>query len=370
MREAALAGKCNTHAHLNRKGLLMSTAFDATATTIPLVDLRGKTLVDLLLEHEGKAHALVAAATKTSGSVSRAVNALALRLADRASHSWLKRTGNPYLKEIEAYAEIVNIPGAFALNLSYEWGCTSGAFSTGDSATLLRILDWGLPELGKCAIVARQDSAAGDFYNVTWPGLSGMFNAMAPGRFAAALNQAPMRRHGSSLARDRLRNRIMVNANKGLPPAHLLRMVFEQATSYGAAREMLANTPVCLPVIYILSGRSCHEGCVIERLENTAIVSDLSGKASITSTNHFNSALANRSLGWTAPGYDSLGRYRASRRIDVAALSRHDFTWLKPPIVNELNRLALIANAQNGRLTVQGFEGEAAVTKVFQLSCN
>ena len=32
----------------------------------------------------------------------------------------------------------------------------------------------------------------GDFFSVTWPGYVGALTAMAPGRFAASINQAPM----------------------------------------------------------------------------------------------------------------------------------------------------------------------------------
>ena len=42
--------------------------------------------------------------------------------------------------------------------------------------------------------VARQRGVAGDFLSVTWPGFAGLLTAVAPGRFAASINQAPMRR--------------------------------------------------------------------------------------------------------------------------------------------------------------------------------
>jgi hypothetical protein len=40
-------------------------------------------------------------------------------------------------------------------------------------------------------MVARHQAEAGRFLNVTWPGYAGVTTAMAPGRFSAALNQAP-----------------------------------------------------------------------------------------------------------------------------------------------------------------------------------
>ena len=41
------------------------------------------------------------------------------------------------------------------------------------------------PEKGK---------AAGEFFNVTWPGYVGVLTALAPDRFGASINQAPLRR--------------------------------------------------------------------------------------------------------------------------------------------------------------------------------
>jgi hypothetical protein len=65
-----------------------------------------------------------------------------------------------------------------------------------------RLLDWGFPKLGENLVVAHQSGPAGDFHNITWPGIAGIYQAVARGRFAAAINQAPMRRHGPGLATD------------------------------------------------------------------------------------------------------------------------------------------------------------------------
>ena len=59
---------------------------------------------------------------------------------------------------------------------------------------LVRTLDWPFAGLGRYAAVARMPGECGDFLSVTWPGYVGALTAMAPGRFAACVNQAPMRR--------------------------------------------------------------------------------------------------------------------------------------------------------------------------------
>ena len=62
---------------------------------------------------------------------------------------------------------------------------------------LLRTLDWPFNGLGRHIAVAHMRGAGGDFFSVTWPGYVGALTAMAPGRFAACVNQAPMwRRSG------------------------------------------------------------------------------------------------------------------------------------------------------------------------------
>ena len=80
------------------------------------------------------------------------------------------------------------------LNASYQWGCTARACDEDGVPWLLRTLDWPFHGLGRHAEVARMRGAAGDFFSVTWPGYVGALTALAPSRFAACVNQAPMRR--------------------------------------------------------------------------------------------------------------------------------------------------------------------------------
>src|SRR5687768_16100231 len=62
-----------------------------------------------------------------------------LALGDALSCRWLRRNANPYLPEIAAIARHLGTPGAHVLNLSYEWGCTTGLVAGGP---MLRVLDW------------------------------------------------------------------------------------------------------------------------------------------------------------------------------------------------------------------------------------
>lgn len=335
---------------------------------IPLIDLRTRTPVDLARERSETALSLITAATNTLGFVSRWPSKVLLPIADKQSRAWLERSNNPYLPEIDAIASALGVPGTYALNLSYEWGCTSGAFSTGDSVTLLRLLDWPFPHIGKHVMVINQRAAAGDFYNIGWPGMSGMLNGMAPGRFAATLNQAPMRKHGLTHVGDWIKNRLLVKESIALPPPHLLRKVFEEAGDYAAARKMLIETPVALPVIYIITGLNPGEGCVIERTEHDARVFELADQPRVTVTNHFNSSFNEIGHGWSPRTEDSGDRYVQSCGVEPAVLSADGFEWVSPPMLSPLTRLGVIADAKTGRLVVQGLEGDEQVTERFVLA--
>lgn len=333
--------------------------------TIPFIDIRDTGPKTLVEAHPEKSRALIRASKNIYGAASRLASRLALPIGDYASRQWLERTQNPYADEIHHYAKTLNMRGVYALNLCYEWGCTSGVYAQRDSITLSRVLDWPFPELGNHMVVAHQSGDAGDFYNVTWPGVAGVFNAMAPGRFSAALNQAPMRRYKTNMVIDWVRNRAAVQRNTGLPPAHLLRMVFENALTYEQAKEMLCTTPVAIPVIYTLAGVAPHEGCVIERLENAYAVRELrEGKA--CAANHFESHLNGVGRGWSLRGVDSEGRSSAAYQCSAEAVAQ-DFAWFQAPIANVYSRLCMVTNAADSTLALMGTDGAKPVTEIFLL---
>ena len=293
------------------------------------------------------------------GSARRHYGTLLMRAADEASRRWLERTANPYLDEIAVIAKKVGMPGAYMLNLSYEWSCTTGvgADPAGNGGRMLRTLDWPLPGLGRALVVGHQRGEAGDYYNVTWPGFAGITTAMAPGRFSAAVNQPPMRWTSPVMAFDWLVNRFGIWRTGGLPPAHLLRKVFDECRTYAEARHMLMETPVCLPAFFSLSGVAPEETCAVERLENRAAVRD--GPAS--TANHW---ICLRVPG-RARGTDSRGRWKLMESVRDGA--GDDFSWVVPPIFNAATRVAVVANAAIGKLLVQGWEAEGPVTPVFTL---
>jgi hypothetical protein len=320
---------------------------------IPFVDVGAGGALKLLEAERARAEDLIAISR-------RAYTGLALGLGDRISRKWLERSGNPYRAQILAIAAALGLRGAVMLNLSFEWTCTTGAAPSPDGRgnRMLRVLDWRLHGLGKNVVVAREHAPAGVFYNVTWPGAVAVLTAMAPGRFSAAINQAPMRQHGLTLVGDWAVNRVRVWHNTALPPAHLLRQVFEQARSYDEAKRMLVETPLCLPVLFILSGVRPEEGCVIERTETAAVVHD----GAQSCANAWRSPhLTGRMRGRDNP--ERLALMNATQAGPVAG-----FGWVKPPILNRFTRLAVEANAALGTIGVLGYEREAPATAELRLS--
>ena len=328
---------------------------------IPLVDLRGYTPLELLFLYRSHARTLAEAAVSMLGAPSRAAAKLLLPASDRASRRWLEKSQNPYAQEIALIADALRIPGAYTMNICLEWGCTSGGWQSEDGPLMRRVLDWPFPRLGELVVVAHQSGRLGDYYNVTWPGFSGILQAMAPGRFAAAINQAPLRKRGAGLIGDWLLGRL--NFPAALPPTHLLRRVFETARDYAAAKSMLSLTPVAVPAIFTLTGTRPGEACVIERTEDAHAVRELSG-GRVCAANHFESSLAESGYGWRPRPIDSHGRFAQAVGI---ARNAQAFSWFTAPIASVNSRLAMLANAASGLLNVLGTAGAEPVTEVFEL---
>src|SRR5215213_1865924 len=98
----------------------------------------------------------------------RSVVVATLPVADRIVRQWLARTPSPYLGELDAIAAHTRISGIYAINLSYEYGCTTLARADGPglAPTLRRTLDWPFLGLGRAAIVAHRTGPAGEFFDV------------------------------------------------------------------------------------------------------------------------------------------------------------------------------------------------------------
>lgn len=99
-----------------------------------------------------------------------------------------------YASEVDSVSRTLKRPGLWLLHGAYLFGCTALADDTAHGPRLRHTLGWPFPGLGRLGEVRRQCGAAGECLNVTWPGFVGVLTAVAPKRFAASINQAPMRR--------------------------------------------------------------------------------------------------------------------------------------------------------------------------------
>jgi hypothetical protein len=298
-----------------------------------------------------RAYAMLDAATA-------GVPLVALRAADAISRRWLTRQQSPYLAELDALASLSTRPGAYFLNVHYEWGCTSAAKPAveGVTARLLRALDWNVNGLGRFVVAARIASRFGPWVSLTWPGFTGVLQAMAPGRFAAAINQPSFRKRTGVRAIDWLLSKTSVWRSPHLQPIHLLRRVFEQAPDFEAARGMLEATPICTPAIYTLAGLRPSEVCIIERRETSARVL----LRSACTANEWQTSE------WH-PGHH--GAVENAKRLAAMQTTPGslDLTWLHWPILNKETRLTVAADPALGRLIAQGYEADGPATRPLEL---
>jgi hypothetical protein len=314
---------------------------------IPVHDVGAQFPLETLELERARADALIDGAT-------RGVPLRALRALDAVSRRWLAKQDSVHLGEIDAIADRLGRPGAYFLSVNYEWGCSCRVAPSpeGSSARLVRVLDWVTHGLGRHVIAARVAGGAGSFVTLTWPGYTGVLQAMAPGRFSAALNQAPMRRRLGHFYLDWAVNRGRVWRMSHVTPAHLLREVFETAMSFEVAKRMLAERSIASPAIFSLAGIKPGETAVIERTETEARVHE----GGNTAANHW------QTPGWRghSRGCDSAGRARQMHSVSTAL--DPSFPWLTRPVLNWNTRLVMVADAREGRLVARGYETTGPAT--------
>lgn len=326
----------------------MSVAGSDGPPEIPLIDLGPDWPLESLERERARVEALLDAG---AGRLPTA----AIRIADAVSRRWLLRHRSPQLAEIDRIAERLGRPGAHYLNVSYEWGCTTAAAPAPEDGglRLLRVLDWPDPGLGRHVVAMRMPSPVGRWVALGWPGYCGVLQAVAPGRFAAALNQAPLDGRSGLYALDWLAARAHVWRRPYPTAAWLLRRAFETAPDYAAAKAMLREAPIAAGAIYTLVGVGPGESCVIERRPDAAHV--IEGPEAAVN--------AWRSPGWRgrARGEANAERLDAIRRADGRIAP--DFAWLRPPILNANTRLVMVADPRAGAFVAQGWEADGPATR-------
>ncbi|WP_159731857.1 hypothetical protein [Methylosinus sp. Ce-a6] len=272
---------------------------------------------------------------------------------DRLARSWLRKSASRYFEDLERIAEILGFHGAAALNMSYLFACTTQAFVDASGAPAIRrSLDWPFRGLGRGVEIAWTAGPASGFYNVTWPGAVGVLTAMAPGRFSAVINQAPMRRRidgAMTYPYDFALN--LANAlrdENGWPPDHLLRFAFETCSNFEEAVALLAREPLARPVLFTVTGTKPHEIALIERTERDSNVL----RGAVVVANDWQEPRP----GWRGRmGPENNEARRAMMRQTIA--STEPFAWATPPVLNHTTRLVVeMTSARDGGLAARGYE--------------
>ncbi len=287
---------------------------------------------------------------------------LGVHVAERFTKRWARNLETPFGDAVLNAAQAAGRPGLFLMNHSYEWGCTTGAGDDADlgGVTVLRTLDWPLDGLGESAVTLACQSAAGPYWSVTWPGYVGVLTGCAPGRFAGAINQPPMRATGFGRPVDWMATRLRMNRSHAIPPTHLLRAVFERCATFDEAVASLTTTPICIPAIFTLAGTKPGEAAVIERTETGA-----HRLPDPIAANHW--VLTDET---GDPRNDTSHDRRARMTAHIERNASYDwrFDWLTPPLLRHDTRLAVIANPGAGRLSVIGVEKDGPATAQLDLA--
>jgi len=332
-----------------------------TLPTIPIVDIREGGPPHHALRSAMRARALRDACLRFfPRSALPLIPAL-----DLLSRNSLKRSRSPYFAEIAQIAAALDMSGVWLLNAAYQWGCTARADEHDGVSWLVRTLDWPFRGLGRHTEIAHMRGGHGDFFSVTWPGYVGVLTAMAPQRFGAALNQAPMwrrTRHRLLRPADYVAGVVRATAGAGrMPPDQLLRHAFEVCDDFAAARRLLETTPVARPVIYTIVGCAAHERCVIERTE-TGFVSREDDTCAANDWVPCRSGWEGRigTRRFLVSSFDDAAGFSRARRDALAAwsgpLSDNGFDWVSEPVLNPYTRLAVAMSPARGILRVVGYD--------------
>jgi hypothetical protein len=280
-----------------------------------------------------------------------------LPVLDRLSSSWLARTSSRYVDEIAAISDLAAGGGVWFVNASYEWGCTARV-DAGPAPFLRRTLDWPFPGLGRHVEVALQDGGAGTYANVTWPGAVGVLTGLAPGRFAAAINQAPMFRRTRGMLLfpvDMAVNAVETFCESGRwPAAHLLRHVFDVCETFEAAVEVLSTTLLAKPALFSLIGPAPGQACLIERTQVDVAIRP----GGTTIANDWHPRGPQRAGYWMPRGTyirDPDDSERRRKCLEAQGPGQ-PFEWVREPVLNAFTRVAVEASAATGELRVVGFE--------------
>lgn len=206
-----------------------------------------------------------------------------LKIFNKPIGSLYKRYGGLYVKEMEAWADGLDIKmnEVIALNCQYElnharfslnFGCTAAAVWVKSLGMVhLRNMDWELDEMGKATRIFDFVRGKRKFITVGVPGQIGVLSGMLPKKYSVTINYAP------------------TSTNPwfdGFGPLFLLRDVLENNDTFDEAVKQLKKTDLATNVFFLVCGTKKDEACVIERTKTESTIRYIKDSY-ITLGNHF-----------------------------------------------------------------------------------
>jgi acid ceramidase len=231
--------------------------------------------------------------------------------------------------ELESLALTLGVPVSDAVLCNFYYdalkvvlGCTAFAVDTGDCVLHARNLDWWTTS----AILSRYTTTchfvggvAGEFTTIGWPGFTGAFSGIAPGRFAITLNAVLS----------------LEPAIPATPVVLVLRSVLEEARTFDEALSILRAVSLPSDSLLLLTGTRAGEHVVIERTPSRcAVRRGQHGFTCVTNDYHQIQVNAHQSHGEILA--TSCNRYRRIEDLlsdEVAQTPEGCFRYLSDPAV-------------------------------------
>ena len=117
---------------------------------VPVIDVRDGGPPEQAKRRRNQALALRAACL---GLIPFGLGEICAWLGDPLVRRWLRRSGSPFLDEIETIARTLARPGIWFLHGAYVFGCTALADESPQGPILRRTLDWPFAGLGKLGVL-------------------------------------------------------------------------------------------------------------------------------------------------------------------------------------------------------------------------
>jgi len=269
------------------------------------------------------------------------------------------------VREIKAAAETIGVNAGSLLlaNLAYDLealGCSTFVRDGTGGPLVARNLDWNWPgELLRrtCCVVRVRDALAGPYAIVGWPGFVGALTALAPGRFAMAVNYVQRRGAGlpSMLARTAL-------GASPLPWA--MRDVLDRARTFDEAVERVGRARLLSAALVTLAGTRPGEAVVVERAPCAAALR-WKGRGDLCVANHYLSArFAQQSV-----DYDEGGSFERQQSLERSTasqpgLSVRDALEVLVPNIRPTTQYQAVMRAEDGLIVVRVPGGRAHAIKI------